>query len=238
MKLRDLIALSRKVVSERVVELRSDYVARFSPSGFDEISEQSLLPVRRAMGDEPLRLVSVQKVADVVRRAISKEVRFVPVAVDGPSVSVYGYVDNRSDCSFIVYNDKLNLCWTRFTIVKELMHLYSRTARGFSLDVEGNVLAAPLVECAMRSRWVEEIRDLSSVELDDETIALLMAIEVLCPWPLRRQLSFMRESGASFYQMAKAFLIPRNIVKYLFETTSDGFSYFTLSNRIHEEIGK
>lgn len=234
MQLREIIAQARSISASDVIELRSDYVSRFSAKSIDAISEQTLLPFRVLMSNSPLRLVSVEKVAEVVRRKIGRQIRFVPVSVEGMLCSVYGYVDNRADEPFVIFNSGMNMCWTRFTIVKELMHLYSGTATGFAQGGSTGGIALPMVAAAIESR---RVKISEGVDFDDETVALLMALEVLVPWPLRNQLLLMREAGASLYQLAKAFLVPMNLIRLLINTDADRpISYVAFSNRINREL--
>jgi len=124
--------------------------------------------------------------------------------------------DGKKEADILIAPD--NTCWYRFTAVKELMHLYAGTAKD---ALHPN--ADDITRCAKDSRRIIPTRE---KELDDETAAFYMAIEVLLPWSLREQVFFMRQKHTE-YQIARAFMVPLNIIQHVFR--GDDSNYSSLS---------
>lgn len=230
----DVIRMARTIADRPgFLELRGDYALRHK---LDKDSEDLLLRLRYMMRNEPMRVVSVRSVYDAVVEKIGRTIRLIGVQTDSESRCVYGYVEDDGDSPVIVYNRSLNLCWRRFTIVKELMHLYagilpySRSVPG----VDGRSVSETIIDSAVESRRVLP----QKVEkLDEETAALYATLEVLLPWKLRNQLVSLASYHATIYQIAKAFLIPFNFVQFaLIAHPSCGESYFSYSMRKNNEF--
>ena len=141
----------------------------------------------------------------------------------------YGSLDSFESPPVVYYHADLRPCWRRFTVAKELLHLYSGTAvDNTHVDVNDLILSA------------QESRSLipnEATELDDEIVAFYLAIEVMMPWKLREQFNRMRDNGATSLQIAKAFMVPQNIVMHF---TSESFdrscNYAGLSRRLNMAI--
>lgn len=108
-------------------------------------------------------------------------------------------------------------CGARFSVCKDLMHVYTNTVRGIeSVD--------SLFNCAMK--WQELIPD-EETDLDAETTGFYHAIEVMLPWLLRgAQFNLLREkykkTSSCDLTIAKAFLIPERVVKHICECSEGG----------------
>lgn len=143
--------------------------------------------------------------------------------------SFYGYVDNFLSPPTIYYRSELRPCWKRFTIAKELLHLFS----GTSID-KGVAEASILIMAAKSSR---RLLVSETTELDDETFAFYLAIEVMIPWQLRYQFDRLRSMNATTLQMAKVFMVPERIVQHFLSDSADCHcNYAGLSRRINENI--
>ena len=226
MTLADVIVLARRVAhSEDFSVKRCEYIDQCAPR-IDLISESVLNGIDGIQPPEGWRVVPVSRVyARVCSLSQFKKIVFYRADGLGTLRGVYGYVEMQQESASIVYNGGLNLCWERFTLVKELMHLLLPiTPDGTSRDS----VAGSMLETAVASRWM---RFTSSTQLSDELAALIMTLEVLVPWSLRPQMSRLIMAQATPYQIAKVFMMPLNFCEYML--TSD---YLNLSARINEEV--
>lgn len=173
-----------------------------------------LLPIRAALLSRNLAmsLVEVEAVYRIVCQKLNCLVSVQSVSVAERWNGLCGYVDNSVDSPTVVYNKDLNFCWRRFTIVKELMHLWSGTADNLRRPDLGASLALNIIEEARDSRRRSLMCD---VNCSAETAALVMAIEVLLPWRLRDQFSTMVDMGVSPFAIAKSFMVPLCFVKMM-----------------------
>lgn len=183
----------------------SDFAGRFS----GEFQAVSVLPT----------------ILDLVKDKINK-----PVIIREMEVSdsdIYGYVEDYKDQAIVKIKPGMNPCWKRFTVVKELMHLYSDTC-----SESCSASASITINAARRSR---DIVAKDNTILGNEEAAFYMALEVLIPWKLRDQLLQLRELGATHYQIAKVFMLPQTLVTHFLED-DDNKPYIDLSRRINNNI--
>jgi hypothetical protein len=105
-------------------------------------------------------------------------------------------------------------CGVRFTLTKELMHIYSGTVKGRIRP------ANSLLKCA--NIWRTLIKDEESKNIDSETAAFYQAIEVMIPWKLRSQLETLKKKfekeneNVRHLLLAQAFMIPVKIVEHIY----------------------
>ena len=227
MDIRDVVKTARSVTDRAgFVVPRHQAVLRFADSGVIRIEQEQTL------SDLPHALKSGLKIASVTpelwnaaqeRSGLKIYVREVDVDKKLPT---YSYVDVYCDRAVISYGSSMNLCWRRFSVAKELMHIYSGTDKSGGVDH-----ASDIVRAAMDSRQVLEPE---GVDLDDETAAFYMALEVMIPWCLRGQLLSLRDAGATSYQIAKAFMVPEPFVTH-FVGVPDA-PYADVSRRLNESI--
>lgn len=148
------------------------------------------------------------------------EIRRIESADDNP---LYGYVEVGKDSAVIRYRSDLNICWRRYTVAKELFHLYA----GIAEDMRPRESDA-VTQAAMDAR---KIIPSDGKQLEDEVAAFYLALEYLMPWRLREQFDMLRDLAATSYQIAKVFMIPRPFVEHLCEG-----GYAELSYRINKNI--
>ena len=230
MNICDIIRLSRRIVSESgCIVARRQYVVDRQML-VDPVSEGILSSFTPDLIGIEMRIVSVNSVLQWVK-SFCPELEIRVQAVDGLSAghSVYGFVAVEGDMANIVYSRSLNLCWSRFTVLKELMHLCldSNWLRGGVMHPIGVLEGA--IDARSNHPGVHE-------NLDDETAALFLAFEVMVPWELRSQLMMMRGLGASNMQIAKAFLVPARMVEFFGEQSREGTPYWDLSSQINARI--
>ena len=151
---------------------------------------------------------------------VKVEVRRIESTDDNP---IYGYVEIGNDSAVVRYRSDLNICWRRYTVAKELFHLYA----GIVEDVRPRE-SDLVTQAAMDARKVV-VSD--GKQLEDEVAAFYLALEYLMPWRLREQFDKLRDLAATTYQIAKVFMIPRPFVEHL----CDG-GYAELSYRINKNI--
>ena len=236
----DVVRQAREITSGAdFFEFRSSYIGGLQDA-VDASSETVLVPLRYLMRMNPLRIVPVRKVLKAVSNKVHKEIRIISSALPGDVSGVYGFVLDEGEFARIVINGSMNLCWKRFAITKELMHLYIGLA-GSGGDVSGRTeaSAADVVKNAVASRRVypQKFDDPTEKNLDEESAALFMAIEVLIPWGLRSQLSEMLTNRATAYQIAKAFMVPYNFIEFIFHRPDiKGLNYLEYSTRVNMQV--
>jgi len=231
MLFRDVVKSAHSLVSQdNVIVDRGCYVAR-NLARVDRIGETILEAVSSST---PLKLVAIGPLLKYIG-AMSPQysITVQPVREFGPSRGVYGYVDIRKNSAAIVYSGALNFCWERFTVTKELMHLYIRFSFGDKSIDDVDLGAANVLSDALASRSVTISEN---AMLSDEAAALYMAFEVLFPWSLRTQYNRMLDLGATNMQIAKAFMIPVNFIEFFRHNESKAESYFQLSERINSDV--
>lgn len=138
----------------------------------------------------------------------------------------YGCLDSLGDVPEIIYGSWMSLCWKRFIVAKELLHLYSGTDRDD--DVKD---ADELINMARSSRFL--IPD-ENTDMCDEAAGLFLAIEVMLPWRLRDQYLWLRKQKATDWQIAKMFMVPVDIVKFFSDTLcKNDVTYVELSDKLN-----
>jgi len=121
---------------------------------------------------------------------------------------LHGYIIFRDVTPVILVHKRETKCWTRFSVTKELLHLYMGcTANGESINDR--------LMLAQDCRKNLPNNDISPI--DDETYCFYMAIELMLPWAHRDELSDMNANNEPPLEMAKRFMIPLQIIKHYFE---------------------
>ena len=229
MKIIDVIKLAKELTSQPgAIVPRSELVKQIPDI---DAQEEQVLNDFNGMKSS-LRVVSVNDA--IFRPTLEKcglsDVIFGPLTKDlNLRNAYYGSLDTFENPPVIYYHKELRPCWRRFTIAKELLHLYSGTATDkTAVDANDLILSAQ----ESRRLVVNE-----ATELDDEIVAFYLAIEVLMPWELRDQFNRMRECGATSLQIAKAFMVPQNIVTHFISESYDrSCNYAGLSRRLNLAI--
>lgn len=235
--LRNAIAMAREITSdEDVCELRADYVGRCA--GYvDNNTERVLEGLKTSFETYPPYVVAVDKVRDkVVKKSGLSAIKVWQVETYAGVRNLYGYVERTKSSGNIVCDQGLNFCWKRFTILKELMHLYSDTTTDKEdLWANGNSYAEGLIKNAVDSRVVM----VESVDqpLGDEAFAFYLALEVILPFALRQQLNRLIESSVSAYQIAKVFLMPKKFVNFFVDDSGRPAMYGKISQSVNLTVG-
>lgn len=219
---------------------RMQYVEQYAA----RIAEQSKVvfcDVEKMEFASPLQIVSVERVLEATRMKLDiPKIGLEPVAdASVLDPELYSYVDYHTDCPVIVYRNTLNFCWQRFAVVKELLHLYTDTAKE-----QGWLESVPIIDAgALVDDAISSAKRLPSADadLDDELTALVMANEIMIPWQLRPQLKHLQERGADNGQIARAFLMPRLFVDRLLGEwrgvgNAEGETYAERSWRINLQV--
>ena len=154
------------------------------------------------------------------KAGLSVQIRRIESEDDNP---LYGFVELSESEAVVRYRSDLNTCWRRFTVAKELFHLYA----GLAEDSRPRGSDA-VTQAAMDARKVIPTDD---KQLDDEVVAFYLALEYLFPWRLRDQFLKLRDCAATYYQIAKVFMVPRPFIEHLCEG-----GYAELSDRINRNI--
>lgn len=232
MNIRRAIEIAREIADQpNVLVDRSVLLSRVN-GAYDQAGEDILLELERKLG-YPLQVVDVGL---GVHQAIKKNnavqtISYCAAQSNEPlRDAIYGYVLTKGDSAIVVYRASLNLCWKRFTVVKELAHIYSGTVA--NSITQG---AAAITFAAKESRQVMPTLD---TELDAETAAFYIALEIMVPWRLRKQFNDLRAAGATTYQLAKAFMIPQMFISHFTSDWNDRNTYAGLSYAVNSERDK
>ena len=143
-----------------------------------------------------------------------------------PRDSYLGYLDSLGDVPQIIYGSWMTTCWKRFIVTKELLHIYT----GTDCDEEPKN-ADDLINAARESRLV--IPD-ENTDLGDEAVGLFAAFEAILPWRLRDQYLWLKDNKATDWQIAKVFMIPLEVIKFLDQATcANGVKYLDLSRQLN-----
>lgn len=225
MDIREVIKLAREISdSPGVVISRHDLVVGVGDQL--NVADESVLAGLDGKIAGGLKTTSIQPIKKLVENKIGRKIKIHEIKVS-EEIPFYGYVEDGENGSIVKIKAGMNLCWKRFTILKELMHLYSDTCTDAP-----NVSASLLIKAAQDSRSVFARDD--SV-LDSETAAFYIALEVAIPWCLREQFQRLRDLAATPYQIAKAFMIPVPFVTHFIG--EDKFPpYSALSHRLNQNI--
>ena len=229
MRILDVVKLAKELTDlPGATMLRSELVERMPE--IDPQEERVLDEFKNF--NPPLRAVPVNEA--ILKPTLEKcglpEVAFGALTKDLPlRDAYYGNLDSFENPPVVYYHDHLRPCWKRFTIAKELLHLYSGTAVD-SMPIDAN----DLILSAQESRILIPNE---ATELDDEIAAYYLTIEVMMPWCLREQFNRLRESGATSLQIAKAFMVPQNIVTHFISDSFDKTcNYAGLSRRLNRAV--
>lgn len=229
MDIREVIQIAREVTSLPGVVVERKSLTEAIGSRLDLDAEQVLADLSPKF-PQGFRSVSVlPKMLDVVSEKIGKPVQVLEMNVSEADVQLYGYVEEYGDRAVVKIRQGMNTCWKRFTVLKELMHLYSGTC-----DESAGMSASLKVMAARRSR---DVIAKDNTILGYEEAAFYMALEVLIPWDGgREQLLRLRDLGATHYQIAKVFMLPTPMVSHFLDDDEEKIPYIELSRRLNRNI--
>ncbi|MGY3212495.1 hypothetical protein [Mucilaginibacter sp. HD30] len=126
---------------------------------------------------------------------------------------------------YIMINDKMNLCWTRFTIISELCATYVDHYQNEIIEntiYQENEDIIQGIEDTIAHQLKFANRDgLRDGDLDKTTFAMLLAMELMIPRHYRyitdEYLSKVKEGSMQLYDVATSLLIPEFILKLYVE---------------------
>lgn len=122
--------------------------------------------------------------------------------------------------ALIHYSDKLNGCWSRFVICKELAHLLADTPAQFAADPIDQLQQAQQSSFPLRSRHDT---------LNSEEYAFVLAAEYMLSWPHRPRLA--DATRPSNYKVALRFRMPEKIVEWWYSS-----GYAALSEGMNDDL--
>lgn len=107
------------------------------------------------------------------------------------------------DYAKIFFSLHQNHCWRRFVMCKEMAHIILDTnPEQRTTNVESHIQGL-----------ISEMPNIShNKALDSEYDAMILALEILMPWPLRKSLYSMKDEGATDMDIAKLCLVPEKFV--------------------------
>ena len=224
MNIRDIIRMARSITDSETLGLvvpRSQVVAAYG-SRIDSKAEEcvSILAPKFPQGFQIVQVTPPLLELTKKRTGTGIKIRRVESEEDNP---LYGFAEPDASGAIVRYRADLNLCWRRFTVAKELFHLYADIAA----DPRPRTSDA-VVQAAMNARKVVPN---DGLQLDDEVVAFYLTLEYLMPWRLRDQFLALRDCAATTYQIAKVFMVPLPFVEHM----CDG-EYAELSHRINNNV--
>lgn len=167
--------------------------------------------------------------------AIPKPVQLKPLLINDNDFGILdlqdrysGFLNAAENPPVIGYGSWLSDCWQRFIVAKELLHLYS----GTYYDDDDGINAKSIIDFARVSRNLSKVN--KNDKIDDETVGLILAFEVLLPWRLRDQLEWLKSKKATRLSIARTFMIPKDIIDLFMDAKCvGGQTYLALSREIN-----
>lgn len=108
------------------------------------------------------------------------------------------YIDNRV---LVCVSDKLNTCWSRYVVTKELTHLIiDKNNESFTTNVD------------MLVNWIIDGLNVTiDKPIESEHVAAHLAAEILIPYSSSQEL--LKNSAISTYDIALRYSVPKKIVE-------------------------
>lgn len=224
MTIKDIIRVAKKLLAHPgMIVPREDLVNDPNLTiPFDTLAEKcldGLSPTLRAK----LKVADVSRLTTIVQKTSGRPLDILEPQVK--EVALYGQMESYENNDFVQFKSGLTLCWARFTVAKELFHVYTNTA-------ECSEATLPHIFADAKHARAT-ILDENSL-LPDEQAAFYFAIEFLLPFKLRDELYFPLTDfygKECHYPVAKAFMCPQAIIAKIRED-----DYLALSHRINREV--
>lgn len=223
--IKDVIRIARDLLKNETLIVPRQTVIDECAIPVDRVSEKCLDSIDPGLRSQ-LQLVDVfGGLLPIVQKAYGHPIEILEVEADG--AVLYGDVKDYGTHAKIRFLKGITPCWVRFTIAKELLHLYTDTT-----TIKGET-PEHLFASAKHAR--DKILT-DSTPLDDEQVAFYLAVELFLPFKLRRTLltplwDHFGEENA--YPVAKAFMCPRAVIEQVRDDR-----YLDLSYRINSEVEK
>ena len=145
----------------------------------------------------PVNEVLIREMGNYLGYTKGKSIRVVPI--DTSNNLILGKLRHFTNRVDIAINEKLNNCWKRFVITKELSHLLmSKNSEGITENME------TLIDGLFSHSFG------TSDDISHEKLALYMAFEYLMPYNISKDIL---NSDKSDLEIARLFSIPENVVK-------------------------
>lgn len=168
-------------------------------------------------------IVGIESLAQVVANETGREIQVVKVKSE---TDIYSQVFIYESKAVIELAPWMNTCWNRFSIAKELVHVW---LAGNECLVKSDVDESLMLRLARDSRYVFASTDQA---LDGETAGIYGAIEFLLPWSIRKEISDQRhDNNKTNFQIAEKYLVPMVIIDQLFD-----LNYGEVSSKIHLDL--
>lgn len=131
-----------------------------------------------------------------------------------------GILLRRGPAAYIYYSNKLNRCWKRFVICKELCQmLVDERLKSYTTDIEQHVDGMV--------NWAVE----ANLPIATDRLCMYGALEMLLPWSRRDEIQAMKQAGQSHFDIADRFKIPERVVDRFFNP-----AYIDLSTKVNSVI--
>ena len=229
----DILRLARDIVQPSSLVLRSSVIKNIC--GDEQVDEQywsNGLSIN-------LNQIKVVSIATSIWVALRKsrpnlKVQFVVPRCDDASMScnVMSYCKEYADhAQVVIHNKQGRLCIRRFLEAKELLHLLTETVVGD--ERQRDMVADAWLEQSLDGR--NFVADFDR-PLSPEAVGFYLAIEVLLPWCLRKELHEMLDRGATTLQIAKAFMIPEFVIRHVQNVRFGSRSYLGVSYEWNSRI--
>ena len=153
------------------------------------------------------QIIDENSIASIVVDESKRDI--IAVETHKPFPNHYGQVLVSGSGALIELAGDANQCWRRFALVKELMHVLHPRSDGTINQMEMRTWLA------RASRF--NLPD-GQKQLDPETMALCLAMELLLPWIDRGCLSdWHHNDHETNYHIAKKLLVPKEVICQYFE---------------------
>lgn len=221
----ELLKFARTLVQPASLVLRSTVIKNISD---DESMDEQYWSNGLSLDLSQFKIVSIANSiwVPLQKARPNLKVQFVVPQCDdvGMSCNVMSYCkEYENSAQVVIHNKQRRLCVRRFLEAKELLHLLTETVVG---GEQQNMVADAWLEQSLDGR--NFVADFDH-PLSPEAVGFYLAIEVLLPWCLRRELNMMLDQKATTLQIAKAFMVPEFVIRHVQNVKFGNRSYLGVS---------
>lgn len=229
----ELLRLARKLVQPKALVLRSSVIKGMSD---DEKADEQYWSQGLSFNCSQFKIVSIANSiwAPLKRSRPNLKVQFTLPKCDDASMccNVMSYCKEYANhAQVVIYNKQGRLCMRRFLEAKELLHLLTGTV--VDGESQRNMVADAFLEQSLDGR--NFVVDFDK-PLSPEAVGFYLAIEVLLPWCLRKELLTMIDQKATTMQIAKAFMVPEFVIRHIHNVNFGSRSYLGVSYEWNSRI--